>query len=54
MSANTQQQKYGKGGPNSYKKGHINEGQPKDNQSKPQTNNGNGKMKKDTRKWCEF
>jgi hypothetical protein len=47
-SANMQQPKYGKGNPNSQ---NI---QPQDNQSKPQENKGNEKMKKDTRKWCDF
>jgi hypothetical protein len=28
--------------------------QPQDNQSKPQEKKGNGKMKKDTGKWCDF
>jgi hypothetical protein len=35
-------------------KGQSKDGQPQDNQSKPQTKKGNGKMKKDTGKWCEF
>jgi hypothetical protein len=47
-SANPQQPKYGKGGPNSQNN------QPQDNQSKPQEKKGNGKMKKDTGKWCDF
>jgi hypothetical protein len=41
-----QQPKYGKCIPNSQK--------IQDNQSKTQENKGNGKMKKDTRKWCDF
>jgi hypothetical protein len=42
--ANLKQVKYGKDGPNN---------QPPDNQSKPQENKGNVKMK-DTGKWCNF
>jgi hypothetical protein len=44
-SANPQQPKYGKDGPNN---------QPLENHSKPQEKKGNGKTKKDTRKWCDF
>jgi hypothetical protein len=40
--------------PNTQNKGQSKDGQPQDNQSKPQTKKGNGKMKKDTGKWCEF
>jgi hypothetical protein len=44
-SANPQQPKYDKDGPN---KQHL------ENQSKPQVKKGHGKMKKDTGKWCDF
>jgi heme-binding NEAT domain protein len=44
-SANPQQPKNGKDDPNN---------QPSENQSKPQEKKGNGKTKKDTRKWCDF
>jgi hypothetical protein len=47
-SANPQQSKYGKGGPNSQND------QPQDNQSKLQEKKGNMKTKKDTGKWCDF
>jgi hypothetical protein len=47
-STNLQQQKYGKGGPNSHKK------KPQYNKSKPLENKGNMKMKKDLRKWWKF
>jgi hypothetical protein len=53
-SANMQQPKYGKGGPNSQAKGQSKDGQPQDNHPKPPTKKGNGKSKKDTGKWCEF
>jgi hypothetical protein len=39
------QPKYGKDSPNNH---------PSENHSKPQKNKGNGKTKKDTRKWCDF
>jgi hypothetical protein len=45
---NMQQPKYGKGIP------HSQNIQPKDNQSKPQENKGNGKMNKDTGNWCDL
>jgi hypothetical protein len=44
-SANMQQPKHGKDDPNQ---------QPLDNQSKTQDKKGKGKMKNDTRKWCDF
>jgi hypothetical protein len=44
-SANTPQPKYGKDGPDN---------QPSENESKPQEKKGNGKMKNDTGKWCDF
>jgi hypothetical protein len=44
-SANPQQPKYDKEGPNK---------QSPENQSKTQEKKGHGKTKKDTRKWCEF
>jgi hypothetical protein len=44
-SANPQQPKYDKDGPNK---------QSPENQSKTQEKKGHGKTKKDTRKWCEF
>jgi hypothetical protein len=44
-SANLQQPKYDKYGPNK---------QPPENQSKPQEKKGHGNMKKDTKKWCDF
>jgi hypothetical protein len=44
-SANPQQPKYDKDGPNK---------QSPENQSKPQEKKGHGKTKKDTRKWCDF
>jgi hypothetical protein len=44
-SANPQQPKYDKDDPNK---------QPPENQSKPQENRVHGKMKKDTKKWCDF
>jgi hypothetical protein len=44
-SANPQQPKYDKDGPNK---------QPPENQSKPHEKKGNGKTKKDTGKWCDF
>jgi hypothetical protein len=44
-SANMQQPKYDKDGPNK---------QSLENQSKPQEKKGHGKTKKDTRKWCDF
>jgi hypothetical protein len=43
-----QQPNYGKGGHNSQNN------QPQDNYSNLHENKGNGKMKKDTRKWFEF
>ena len=43
-----------KSGPKSQPKGQSKDGQSTDNQSKPQANKGNGKSKKDIRKWCEF
>jgi hypothetical protein len=46
--ANPQQPKYGKGNPKSQNN------QPQENQSKPYENKRNVKMKKDTRKWCDF
>jgi hypothetical protein len=54
LDLNASQQKQGKGSPNTQNKGQSKDGQPQDNQSKPQTKKGNGKMKKDTGKWCEF
>jgi hypothetical protein len=44
-SANPQQPKYDKDGPNK---------QSPENQSKPQEKKGHGKTKKDTGKWCDF
>jgi hypothetical protein len=44
-SANMQQPKHGNNVPNN---------QPPENQSEPQEKKGNGKTKKDTRKWCDF
>jgi hypothetical protein len=44
-SANLQQPKYDKDGPNK---------QSPKNQSKTQEKKGHGKTKKDTEKWCEF
>jgi len=44
-SANPQQPKYEKDGPNK---------QSPENQSKPKEKKGNGKTKKDTGKWCDF
>jgi hypothetical protein len=44
-SENLQQPKYDKDDPNK---------QFPENQSKPQENKGHGKMKKDTKKWCDF
>jgi hypothetical protein len=44
-SANPQQPKYDKDGPNK---------QSPENQSKPQEKKGHGKTKKDTEKWCDF
>lgn len=51
---NPSQQKHGKGGPNSQHKGQSKDNQPQENLSKPQAKKGNGKMKKDIGKWCEF
>ena len=44
-SANPKQPKYDKDDPNK---------QSPKNQCKPQENNGHGKTKKDTEKWCDF
>jgi hypothetical protein len=44
-STNLQQPKYDKDGPNK---------QPPENHSKPHEKKGHGKMKKGTRKWCDF
>jgi hypothetical protein len=44
-SANPQQSKYDKDGPNK---------QSPENQSKTQEKKGHGKTKKDTEKWCDF
>jgi len=46
-STNPSQQKHGKGGPNSEKKGRSKDGYPHDKHFKPQTKNGNKKLKKD-------
>jgi hypothetical protein len=51
---NASEKKQGKGIPNPYNKGKIKDGQPQENQSNLEENKGNGKMKKDTGKWCEF
>jgi len=48
--ANPSQQKHNKGGPNSHNKGKNKDGQPQDNQYKPQPKKGNKKSKKDMRK----
>jgi hypothetical protein len=53
-STNTQQNKYGKGGNNSYNKGKIKKIQPQENQCKPQEKKGNMKMMKGSGKWYEF
>ena len=44
-SANPQKPKNDKDGPNK---------KPLENQSRPQEKKGHGKMKKDTKKWCDF
>ena len=46
--------KKGKGIPNPHRKGQRKEDHSQDNQTKPQQNKGNEKMKKDTGKWCEY
>jgi hypothetical protein len=53
-STNPSQQKHAKDTPNSQNKGKRKDGQPQDNQSKPQVKKVNEKSRKDTRKWCEF
>ena len=51
---NSSQKKMGKGSPNMQTKGPRKYNQPLDNPSKLQTKKGNGNMKKDTGKWCDF
>jgi hypothetical protein len=53
-SRNPSRKKHIKGSPNLYNKGNIKYRQSQYNQSKTQTKNDSGKMKKDTRKWCDF
>ena len=53
-SVNTSHQKVGKGIPNMQTKGPSKDHQPPKNSFKSQTKKGNGKMKKDTGKWCNF
>jgi hypothetical protein len=51
---NMPQQKHGKGKPNSHNKGQSKESRSEENHSKPPAKKGDGKFKKDPRKWCEF
>lgn len=51
---NASQQKMGKGNPNTQTKVQSKDHQPLSNPSKLQENKGTRKMKKDTRRWCEF
>ena len=51
---NTSQQKAGKGSPNMQTKGTSKDNQSPENSFKSQMKKGNGKMKKDTGKWCDF
>ena len=51
---NASQQKAGKGSANMQTKGPSKDNQPLDNPSKSQNKKGNGKIKKDIRKWCDF
>jgi hypothetical protein len=53
-SANPSEPMQGKGNPNSHNMGPSCDGCPQDNPSKLQHKNGNDKMKKDTRKMCEY
>ena len=51
---NASRQKEGKGIPNMQNKGPSRDNHPLKNFFKSQTKKGNGKMKKDTGKWCDF
>lgn len=51
---NASQQKEGKGNLNMQTKWPSKDNQPPENSSKSETKKGNGKMKKDTTKWCYF
>ena len=53
-SMNTSQHKVSKGIPNMQNKGPSRDNHPLKNFFKSQTKKGNGKMKKDTGKWCDF